>query len=101
MGRSKPVSIGDWHFETQAQALAYVKKILNSQPLKTPITGVDIDSLLRALLELHPRAVEKMGAGVQHFTVEPARHGTRCFYITRVDGTRTDFSYLKCVRGLE
>jgi hypothetical protein len=99
MGRNKPTSIGDWHFETQAEALGYAKKLLNRSPLKTPITGVDNNSFLRSLVGLHPRAAQKIGVGIQHFTVEPAVHGTRCFYITRVDGTRTDFSYLKCVRG--
>lgn len=44
-----------------------------------------------------PHAAKKAGAGIKHFTVEPATHGTRCFYITRADGSKTDFSYFKCV----
>lgn len=38
-------------------------------------------------------------AGVKHFTVENAKGGTRCFYVTRVDGLRSDFSFMKCLRG--
>lgn len=100
MGRSKPITIGDKSFKTQSEANAFIKEVLNSQPLKTPIPEPH-DSFLRSLLALHPRATEKIGAGVKHFTVEPAMHGTRCFYITRVDGTRDDFSTGKCVRGEE
>lgn len=101
MGRNKPVSIGNWHFETQGEAVAFIQKILNKQQLMTPIPGVDSNSFLRSLVQLHPRAAEKIGVGIQHFTVEPAKGGTRCFYITRIDGTRTDFSFMKCVRGRE
>jgi len=99
MARSKPVTIGKLHFATKTDAINYVKIILNGQPLKTPIRGPENNEVLRALVTMHPRAAEKIGPGIQHFTVEHALHGTRCFYITRVDGTRTDFSYLKCLRG--
>lgn len=100
MGRSKPISIGDKSFRTQGDAKDFIKELLNSQPLKTPIPEAH-HSFLCSLVELHPRATEKIGVGIKHFTVEPATHGTRCFYITRTDGTRTDFSTGKCVRGRE
>lgn len=100
MGRIKPITIGDKSFKTQGAAQDFIKELLNAQPLKTPIPEPN-HSFLCFLLELHPRATEKIGAGVKHFTVEPAKGGTRCFYITRVDGTRDDFSTKKCVRGEE
>ncbi|MFP5210842.1 MAG: DCL family protein [Acidobacteriota bacterium] len=68
--------------------------------MKTPIPEPH-HSFLCALLVRHPRATEKIGAGIHHFTVEPAAHGTICFYLTRVDGTRDDFATGKCVRGEE
>ncbi len=40
-----------------------------------------------------------IGAGVKHFTVENAKGGTQCFYITRVDGSREDFSTGKCLKS--
>ena len=100
MARCKPLTIGDKHFRTQTEAKDFIQALLNSQPLKTVIPEPH-HSFLCALIVLHPRAAEKIGAGVKHFTVEPALHGTRCFYLARVDGTKTDFSTGKCVRGLE
>lgn len=98
--RSKSLTIGAKSFESQKAANAFIQELLNNQPLKTPIPEPH-HSFLCSLLALHPRAAEKTGAGVKHCTVEPAMHGTRCFYITRVDGTREDFSTGKCVRGRE
>lgn len=97
---AKPITIGDKSFKTQSEANAFISELLNSQQLKTPIPEPH-HSFLCSLLDLHPRAKAKIGAGVKHFTVEPAKGGTRCFYITRVDGTRDDFSTGKCVRGTE
>jgi Protein of unknown function (DUF3223) len=100
MSRSKPLRIGEKSFKTQTEAATFIKELLNSQPLKQPIAEPH-HSFLLALLSRHPRAGEKIGVGVKHFTVEPAAHGTHCFYITRVDGTRDDFGTDKCVRGRE
>ena len=100
MRRSKPLTIGEKHFETQNAANCFIGELLNSQPLKVTIPDPH-HSFLCALISRHPRAVEKIGGGIGHFTIEHAQHGTRCFYLTRVDGTRTDFSYFKCTRGSE
>jgi len=98
--RSNPLTINGKSFATQKAANLYIQKLLNSQPLKTPIQEPH-HSFLSALIPRHPNAAEKVGVGIRHFTVEFAAHGTRCFYLTRVDETRTDFSYFKCVRGRE
>jgi hypothetical protein len=100
MGRKKSLTIGDKFFEKQSDANLFIKELLNSQPLKTVIPEPH-HSFLSALLSLHPRAAEKIGSGIKHFTVEPATQGTRCFYLTRTDGTKIDFSTGKCVRGSE
>lgn len=100
MSRSKPLTIGEKSFETQGAANLYIKELLNRQPLKV-ILPEPQHSFLFALLSRHPRAMEKIGPGIKHFTVEHAAYGTRCFYLARVDGSDTDFSYLKCVRGVE
>ena len=51
------------------------------------------------LLRIRPRAAEKIGVGVKHFTVEKAKGGTQSFYIIRVDDLRDDFSFGKCLKG--
>jgi Protein of unknown function (DUF3223) len=100
MSRSKPLSIGEMAFETQKAANLFIQELLNSQPLKVAIPEPH-HSFLCALVSRHPQGAEKIGPGISHFTVEHAAHGTICFYLTRVDGTKTDFSSGKCVRGTE
>jgi hypothetical protein len=100
MPRSRPLIIGGRHFETQKAANLFIQELLNSQPLKEAIPEPH-HSFLSALISRHTHAAEKVGTGIHYFTVEHALHGTRCFYLTRVDGSRTDFSYFKCVRGID
>jgi hypothetical protein len=100
MSRSKPLIVGEEQFKTQKAANSFLQELLNTQRLTEPIPEPQ-HSFLRALLSRHPRATEKIGPGIKHFTVEHAQHGTRCFYLTPVDRTKADFSYFKCVRGAE
>lgn len=50
-----------------------------------------------ALLGSHADRAEKIGEGVVDVVARPALYGTRCFHAVRVDGSSTDFSYLKCL----
>lgn len=95
---AKPHTIGLHTFDTQAAAVAFIQEVLYRHPLLEPITSDDHAFLLE-LLKKHPRAAEKIGAGVNYFTVEKAKGGTQCFYITRIDGSRSEFSFMKCLRG--
>jgi hypothetical protein len=95
---ANPHTIGSHTFNTQAAAVAFIQEALYRHPLLEPIKGEDHAFLLE-LLKKHPRAAEKIGAGVKHFAVGKAKGGTQCFYITRVDGSRSDFSFIKCLRG--
>lgn len=53
---------------------------------------------LYSLLQRHSKAVQKIGCGVRHFDVRVNQpFGTRGFWIVRVDGTETDFSYIACI----
>jgi hypothetical protein len=85
MAKAQPQSIGPHTFDTKGAAEAFIQEVLYRHPLLEPITGDD-HAFVLDLLKKHKRAAEKIGAGVKHFTVENAKGGTRCFYITRVDG---------------
>jgi hypothetical protein len=98
MAVAKPRTIGSRTFDTQTEAVAFIQEVLYRYPLREPIKGDDHAFVLE-LLKKHNRAAEKIGAGVKYFTVEPSTGGTRCFYITRVDGSRDDFSFMKCLRA--
>jgi len=62
------------------------------------VTGPDHEFLL-ALLDCHSEAESKIGAGVDHFEVRPNRFKTPTFWLVRVDGSETDFSYRNCLYG--
>jgi hypothetical protein len=94
--RLEPFIIGEQCFPTLRAAELFIQRLRNSQLLMTPIPEPH-HSFLCALIARHPNATEKAGIGIRHFTVEHAMHGTRCFYLTRHDGTKTDFSYFKCL----
>ena len=98
--RGKSLTIGGQTFATKAAAKQFIKDLLRGSTLREPVAEPDHLFLL-APLSRHPDAAEKIGSGVHHFTVEPAMGGTRCFYLTRADGTRTDFSTAKCLRSGE
>ena len=53
------------------------------------------------VLKMHPDAVQKIGAGVEGMIVRtnPVFRNTQGFWIERVDGTSTDFSFLSCLNG--
>lgn len=92
---AKPILIGDRCFPTKAAATKVCQAILYKYPLGAT---VDLDDalFLRDLLALHRQAVSKIGCGVASFQVED-NGPTRGFWVTRTDGTRTDFSFPSCL----
>jgi hypothetical protein len=94
----EPIVIHDQVFDSQKAAQEFFGEILNSSSLNEPVQSEDFDRIV-ALLARHPEAHEKIGAGVRQISVRRVVYGTRCFWLTRTDGTETDFSYLTCVKG--
>jgi hypothetical protein len=81
-------------FNTQKAAIQAFREMLRG------LAPLD-QALLQQLVELHPSAEAKIGTGIEHVFVAGASYGSRCFHIARTDGTRVDFSYMKCLRGLK
>lgn len=98
MSRGKRIMIGQRSFETRNAADRFVEDLLYGQPLKVAIQEPH-HSFLTVLLSMRPRAEEKIGKGIDHFTVEHSVRGGRCFCLTRSDGTKTDFTFYECVLG--
>jgi Protein of unknown function (DUF3223) len=62
------------------------------------LTGGDA-RFIAGVLERHPEAARKIGAGVAYFSVQlNPTYGNPSFWLHRIDGTATDFSFLKCLR---
>jgi hypothetical protein len=51
---------------------------------------------LACLVAMHPQANEKIGTGIESFSVRTADYGTRCFWVNRTDGTTERFSFKAC-----
>ena len=84
---------------TKAKIRERAKAILAASDPGDVIRGLD-RAFLRALLDRHPNACEKIGPGVRSIRVRAADspYGPgKCFEVVRKDGTREDFSYLKCL----
>jgi len=90
------IRIGKEVFKTKKELLARIKGMLHAATL-----GVELDPpehvFLLELVKRHPEGERKIGPGVKAFRVTTSEYGNRCFEVIRVDGTETDFSYLKCV----
>jgi hypothetical protein len=85
-------------FPTQKAKTERAQQAVNSN-VNGPLTeGRDLNAAL-ALLGTHPEVDDKVGAGVESIEIRPAMYGTRGFYIQRIDGTGTDFSWKKCVKA--
>jgi hypothetical protein len=98
MAIGKPVELATRSFANQAEATEFFRTMLNKYKPKERVS--DNDALhLAALLERHTEYDQKVGCGVDHFTVMLTEHGTQCFRVIRTDGTGTDFSYPHCIKG--
>jgi len=94
----KPIIIGNKEFKFQKDALTFFKEMLSSYRINKTIEGED-HALLLSVLERHPEAVQKIGVGVSRFYKAPTELGTSCFWVERVDGSKTDFSYITAVKS--
>lgn len=84
-------------FSSKEGIRLYVSEIAKKYRPGKSITGDDF-FFMRELLNSHEGAEEKIGCGVISIEVEiEPEWKTRAFYLTRLDGSRTDFSYRKCI----
>lgn len=99
MGRGKPVTINGLTFPSVGDFKLHVQKVLGEQVQGSVISN-PTHVFLCHLVRRHPEAADKIGIGIQYFKVlTNTNYGgkNRCFYLFRIDGTHTDFSYQKCV----
>ncbi|WP_256121550.1 DCL family protein [Shinella lacus] len=97
MARRQDMVIGGEVFTTQAQARERFRSILYKYRLGETIDAADAQFMTFAL-QRHPEAASKIGSGIQSFQVRAADFGTRCFWVTRIDGTSEKFSFNACYK---
>ena len=95
----KPIEIAGETFPTQGAAKERLREIMAGYRNGTPVNAFD-QAFLLALLERHPETDRKLGAGAAYIYVDqnPVYPNTRTFFLARVDGSVTDFSYLECLK---
>jgi len=84
------------NFSNQDELAVRAKAILHRLPRNVPLQGQDF-LFVHGLLERHPRAEKKIGVGVKRLWVGTVLFGAPGFYLMRMDGSTTEFSYKKCV----
>lgn len=89
--------IGARVYASKGQATDAVRVVRDKYRCGETVSDPEDVRFLVDLLLLHPHADQKVGPGVQYFTVEMNQHGTAGFWLTRVDGTRTDWSFVACL----
>lgn len=93
---SKPISINGQKFPSKAALKTYIRSIV-SRYIDNEILG-DVDfQFVRSLLDLHRWRDEKIGVGVASMMIRKSDYRNREFWLTRMDGTATDFSWVECV----
>ncbi len=93
---TKPIRVHDKLFPTKTAATHAIRAVLYRYPPGQTLNEKDAHFML-GVLALHKEAAQKVGVGVASFSVEVNPHGTRGFWLTRTDGTRTDFSFIACL----
>jgi len=78
--------------------LNYYKGILNSYQPNTVVNEYDLQDLID-LIEIRPDKQAKIGCGIESIQVIEVRYKTKCFELTRKDGSSEVFSYRNCLNG--
>jgi len=99
MAKGHPIDLGHRLFPTKKADATHFKDMLARYSLGETVNAQDAADLT-SLLHRHPEALQKRGPGIDRFSVNAdGEYGTRCFWVERSDGSRTDFSYLTCISG--
>lgn len=95
----KPISINNIQFKSKKSAKDYIRALINRCEMDKDLEGEDLSFVL-SLLEYHHEYLYKRGVGIASIYVSsPPVYSSRCFYIKRLDGSTTDFSWITCIDG--
>lgn len=92
------ITIGDQEFSSKKDALGYFKNILHRYNIGDNVDKNDFNDLL-ALLESHPRVVQKIGVGIELIRIAKLKFNTRGFELIRIDNSTEFFSYTKRINA--
>ena len=89
--------INNKDFERKADVVKFVQSILYKYDEGNFLEKNDFDFIYDLLNEGHHDPDRKIGCGVAGIFVNSNDYKNRGFFIKRLDGSETDFSYVKCI----
>lgn len=93
----KEYRIGQLLFKTKKYLINHIRKILYSYDLNEFVSKEHF-SFLCNLISRHRWADQKIGCGIKSIQIQEAKPWkNRCFFIERIDDTKTDFSFMQCI----
>lgn len=92
---AKPIKVGLLAFKKKGDANEFFRSMLYKYDLGDKVSADDAEHLA-ILVAMHPEADDKIGVGIESFSVRTADYGTRCFWVNRTDGTTERFSFKAC-----
>lgn len=92
------IEIGQKTFKTKKEAEAFIQSVLYKYPPNNALEGDDL-AFVCDLLALHPDKDKKIGIGIKSIIIEKetAFNRTSHFSVIRMDGSKEDFSFKKCL----
>ena len=78
---------------TKKDKIQECRRILYDAVIGRPITNYNDIEFLLSIFEGHTEWENKTGKGIDYITVEKTTYNNRCFYIYRIDGSKTDISF--------
>ena len=93
----KPIVFGSYQFKTKKSATEEARRRINKYEAGASLCSDD-ELFFASLFTLHHEYELKKGAGIEHIQVEQDFHHNRCLYIHRIDGSKIDCSWVKCIQ---
>ncbi len=89
---------GNQGFSAKSAVMEYCAAMRARYGIGIVITAPEDHLFLLDLVSGHINSSDKAGVGIKNFFVQIApEHGTTCFWLERVDGTKTDFGVKACI----
>lgn len=94
------ITINNHFFKTKKSLDEYTRKLRDSYSNGQPLNDSDFDFMLN-LLDRHEQSDIKIGCGVVSMYVKTnsVYKNSREFWLVRVDGSETDFSFKQCLKN--
>lgn len=95
------ITIGKLTFNSKDAAKKHAAAIREKYVPGDPVTDSADIQFLHDLIKRHVNASAKIGCGVKRFLVDTAPNGfSTCFWIERMDNSRTDFGVPSCLEDI-